>query len=814
MNTQPPLVSFGLIGDPQYADRPPMAGRCYRNALALLAGTVERLNREKLDFVAVPGDLGDGLGTDEIARVIRVLDRSRAPVRYAAGNHDFVLHTEQELARLFNVETLFYNFAVNGVRFHVLNSLEVSRFSPPGSERARLAAQYRSLHPELLLRDWDGMLAASSRLRLRRELEMSRAAGEISVILCHVPVYSGASGDNAVAWDSAELLELFDGFDHLKACFAGHYHPGGCAIRNGVLHKTVRAICNAAVPTAVIARVYPDRIELEGIGEESDACHPYHLGPATIRGEAPPGAVVMADSGELAEAGPDGRFELTVPAPGRYALKAVASGMADAFVPMVQAPAEGVRIAMPADPRRRLVRGDAGGPATLRITEGGRPVRWFDLAGNGYGGAAAAPGVWNEYCDRFWTSGRYAFSATGPVEQETGPYHPELRRRGWFKGDFHAHLIHGENTYRANLPFAAFLARAEHYDWLYLAAGFANDGALTDHHRLVRRLSTPDFLLRLNTEFPKNCHGHIGNAGVGPEFPACNPEAATNLELARRMIHDRGGVAVPVHPLYEDGIRRDKNGRAFSWMSGKELLLWLLCAPDITPCLDLFYNDDTPGAAEFWFMLLNRGYRIGCTATSDAAFDVGRPPGLGRGSTFIQMPELSEAGIVQGLRERRTMVSWDGAALLFGIDGHGPGTILKPTGKHRLQAEIFYRPDRQVELRIIRCGRLFERRLLKLPADGRESVEFEFEEHEDSWYLALLQETAEPGRLRSAASPVYFRTPHFREPEILPLPVPFPRELRDWMKYLTVKELTRPESFDELKRRLRKFLSDSTASKR
>lgn len=136
MNTQPPLVSFGLIGDPQYADRPPMAGRCYRNALALLAGTVERLNREKLDFVAVPGDLGDGLGTDEIARVIRVLDRSRAPVRYAAGNHDFVLHTEQELARLFNVETLFYNFAVNGVRFHVLNSLEVSRFSPPGSERA------------------------------------------------------------------------------------------------------------------------------------------------------------------------------------------------------------------------------------------------------------------------------------------------------------------------------------------------------------------------------------------------------------------------------------------------------------------------------------------------------------------------------------------------------------------------------------------------------------------------------------------------------------------------------------------------------
>ena len=60
MNTQPPLVSFGLIGDPQYADRPPMAGRCYRNALALLAGTVERLNRETRRRTRVVGTFPDG----------------------------------------------------------------------------------------------------------------------------------------------------------------------------------------------------------------------------------------------------------------------------------------------------------------------------------------------------------------------------------------------------------------------------------------------------------------------------------------------------------------------------------------------------------------------------------------------------------------------------------------------------------------------------------------------------------------------------------------------------------------------------------
>ncbi|UKI34730.1 MAG: CehA/McbA family metallohydrolase [Lentisphaeria bacterium] len=281
---------------------------------------------------------------------------------------------------------------------------------------------------------------------------------------------------------------------------------------------------------------------------------------------------------------------------------------------------------------------------------------------------------------------------------------PNCGSGGWFKGDFHAHLVHGENIYRGNLPLFAFAARAEHYDWLWCSSRFANDGDITDYKRLAERLSDDRFLLRLNAEFPKNRRGHVGNLGVEPITLLTDTDGVTNFELARRYITSRGGVAIPVHPLYNDVIR-EENGRRYSWMTGKEVFLWLLCAPEMMPCLDLFYNADTPGASEFWYMLLNLGYRIGCCATSDSAFDVGRTPGDGRGATFVRMEALTEAALLQGLRERRTVTTWDGAVVLLEIDGHTSGDILAPDGaRRRVLLSVYDRPGKRIDLKLIRNG--------------------------------------------------------------------------------------------------------------
>ena len=280
-------------------------------------------------------------------------------------------------------------------------------------------------------------------------------------------------------------------------------------------------------------------------------------------------------------------------------------------------------------------------------------------------------------------------------------------------------------------------------------------------------------------------------------------ECVTNFELARRYIDAEGGVAIPVHPLYND-IIREENGRPYSWMTGKEVFLWLLCAPEMMPCLDLFYNDNTPGASEFWYMLLNLGYRIGCTATSDAAFDVGRTPGDERGATFVRMGALTETELLKGLRERRTVVSWDGAVVLMEIDGFISGDILRPDGTlRRGRLTVYDRPGKEIDLKLIRNGCAVRSFFGRIPAEGTRYFEFEFVEREISWYLAELREKGTPDRIRSAASPIYFRDERFREPEILPAPRSFSREFLDWMKFLSIDELTSPETLEQFRRFLK-----------
>lgn len=802
--TEQALATFALIGDPQYADREPCGKRHYQYGYRLHRETIRSLNRvEGLDFIVSLGDLGDGSSREEIPLMLGNFRETAVPIRHVVGNHDYVQYTEAELLNLFGLNSMFYDFSVGTVRFIVLNGLDESRFSPAGSERRRHAAEFRASHPWLELREWDGMLSQISKEWLKRKLDESRSAGEFAVILCHVPVWHEATGEDARMWDHAELLELLDSYDHVRGWFAGHYHPGGIALRNGVLHKTVRAICNSAVPTASVARIYADRIELEGIGEEQDFVFPFEFVPARISGTAPAGSIVMADTGELTETQADGTFSLTVGAPGIYSLKAVAEGKADAFVPELHAPVSGVVIAMDESPERHLVRGDCGGFATLRVADDGKPVRWFDLAGTPFGGAEINKPCWHENSTNFWTRGPYAFSAAGTPSVQMEPFYPELRERGWFKGDFHAHLIHGENIYRGNLPLFAFAARAEHYDWLWCSSRFANDGDVTDCRRLAERLSDERFLLRLNAEFPKNWRGHVGNLGVEPITVGTDTEQVTNFELVRHYIASRGGVAIPVHPLYNDVIR-EENGRSFSWMTGKEVFLWLLCAPEMMPCLDLFYNDDTPGAAEFWYMLLNRGYRIGCTATSDAAFDVGRTPGSGRGATFVRMESLTESALLQGLRERRTVVSWDGAVVLLEIGGRSSGDLIPPDGTALpVVLTVYERPGKEIELKLIRNGACVGMFRETVPPGGKLTFETEIAERENCWYLAELREAGKPDRIRSAASPVYFRDERFREPEILPAPSSFSREFLDYMKFLPIEELMNPETFD----RYRDFLT-------
>ena len=802
-----PLVRFGLIADPQYADQDNKLGRNYRQAKDMYRQTLARLNQEPdLAFIMVLGDIIDGAKDDDMAQMLALAADSRVPVKYLAGNHDLQRHSEEQLKAFFGVDDLFYDFAAGGVRFVVINSQDVSLVADEASGRQQAAKDFLAAHNGVQFNSYDGMLSAERRQWLRDKLEAANTAGEDVVVFSHAPVWYLASSSRDLMWDHMEMLAVLDGCPRLRGFFAGHNHRGGLSPRRRVLHKTVKALVNASEPTACVVSMYQDRLDIRGIGAENDYAHPYDFAPVLVRGHAVPGAYVMANTGEITKAGDDGSFSLTLALPGVYCLKAVADGMADAYLPMLQLPvAEELHFAMTPEPGRRVVHGILASPAQLTITDDGQPVRSFDLAGNPYGGLTPPkPGMWHQNNRHYWTMGEYAFSARGKVKISRLHEHPLLRERGWYKGDFHAHIIHGENIYKSNVQHLAAICQAEGYDWMYLAGSFANDRAIADYQGIAEALSHERFLLRLNMEYPKTIYGHVGNVGVPPLTMPFDPEKRSNFAQAREYIYQAGGVAIPVHPLYTGALRKDKDsGRELSWMSGRDNALWLLCEPDMMPCLDLFYMSGSLSRTEkYWYSLLNRGYRIACSASSDAAYDVGRTPASGRGATFVKADALTEAAIVRAFQERRTMVSWNSAALIIDIDGKSSGDIIRPAGKHQLSVDAYNVPGREGHLRIMRNGNVFAEKTLRFPDDGHVRLEWPLAEQENCWYLAIM---TPPGKqeIAAAASPIYFRHDDFVPPEVLPFPKELPADLRDRIKFMTLDEIVSPAVFDEIADRLR-----------
>ena len=545
----------------------------------------------------------------------------------------------------------------------------------------------------------------------------------------------------------------------------------------------------------------------DGLSKDGAQFSPCHLTGRTL-----PGAWVVSNCGQITRANAKGDFDLLLPVQGIYCVKAMADGYSECIRPWLEVPTkEPIKLHLKClpEPRRRVVHGNIGHPAQLKITDSGLPIRGFDLAGTPVGSYNAAKGVWHEKNPFFWTTGEYCFTATGEVKIVESLNFPELRTRGWYKGDFHAHIVHYENFYRANLQQMAFVCRAENYDWIYLSGGHSNDDYPVDFVKLSEYLSDKKFFMRVNNEFPKNNYGHFGNINVLPigkrDVPrGWNEDNVTALEMCDCLVVKKGGVSIPVHPLYRGSVKKVdvSSGRKSYGMINKELMLWLLCRPDMIPVVDFFYSSDKRGE-EFWYRLLNKGYKIACCATSDAAFDVGRSPGVSH-ATYVKLGGLGGPEIVEAFRDGRTMVSYFGAAVIMNIDRHISGDVVRSGNKKmRLRVDAFGDPEARMTLRVVRNGKVIMERSEVVPKDGKFSMEKTITESGNAWYVATLKDEGSD-RIRAAASPIYFRTDDFTPPETFALPNPLPDKIKSRLLYLSPDELDTDEWYEELKEMLKK----------
>lgn len=352
---------------------------------------------------------------------------------------------------------------------------------------------------------------------------------------------------------------------------------------------------------------------------------------------------------------------------------------------------------------------------------------------------------------------------------------------GWYAGDAHNHISHGEKTFQTDIPFASRIARGQGCDWFY--AGYVW-GTYTTYYslstltELTLQANTTNFLCLWNKEYPKDFMGHMVCPGI-VDYRFLHENSPTNIfvnyphfELTKE-IEAQGGLSIYTHPLREYNWVSDSTyypGEQFPQNVAREFPFDILAIPELNPIIDFMtdFPDETDNP-QFWYYLLNRGYRIGCAAFTDAAFDR-IDCSIGHDMTYVYIPDTSKnpdgslnaSSIINACKQSKT-IGTSGPLVLFNIGNHIPGETITISTTNTFQATIqVYCVNRLgyylKTIALLRNGEVedyFDIHDMHLQSF---STTINFSESTQAWYLVRVTGTDQRKYLSQIAytSPIYF----------------------------------------------------------
>ncbi len=374
-----------------------------------------------------------------------------------------------------------------------------------------------------------------------------------------------------------------------------------------------------------------------------------------------------------------------------------------------------------------------------------------------------------------------------------------LRRLGWYCGDNHVHMIHGERAIIVDFPYVARAARAAGLDYMSLAQDW-NLASPTPARleQACKEVSTEDFQLIWNMEAPKNywrgnvskCLGHgwtLGARGYTPEGKSANEELtemnagdyesekdpAPNFET-HALVHSLRGIVSYTHPCRwwwgrwgGRGIYPLEEGKFISNLA-QELPYDTVVGPTYDT-IDILMQPEENAANEkalqLWFMLLNQGYRMPATASSDATFD--NPGGAvpGRARVYTRVHERNLGRIVEAMRAGRNFVT-TGPLLLLELGNYQIGDVIPGSTPIRLAGKVKAWAAGTVgsylrRVEVIRNGELVKRFEISSPRTEF-STEFEVSEAKTAWYVVRC--IGSGAGEEAITNPIYFEMPDYHAP--------------------------------------------------
>ena len=373
----------------------------------------------------------------------------------------------------------------------------------------------------------------------------------------------------------------------------------------------------------------------------------------------------------------------------------------------------------------------------------------------------------------------------------------------WVCGDNHVHMMHGERTVPVDFPYVALAARAEGLDYMSVAQAWSEaDPTPARLEARCRAASSPDMLLNWNMEMPKNyvrgdvthCLGHCWNLGmrgydgqgrdVIEELAAMSAAdfedrkaPAPNFE-SHALIHSAGGIVAYTHPCRRGwgtwggrGIYPVEEHKYLSNLA-QELPYDTLAGPTYD-CVDILMQtkerEVNEKGQQLWFMLLNKGYRIAGTASSDATFD--NPghgvPGAVRVYTKLD-GAVSAGAVAEAMKGGRNFVT-SGPLMSFSVEGSMPGEAIRLEEGRVLKCALRAwasgaAGEYLTQVELIRNGEPVS--TVELPHHPIEfATEFELPATGDGWIVARCY-GSDPVMQVAISNPVYIEGSPYQRPAV------------------------------------------------
>jgi len=232
-----PVIRFGIVTDPHYADADIKGSRYYRDSKTKMKQCVEFMNNEKVDFLIEIGDFKDNSSSQSesstleyLSTIEKIFTQFNGPRYHVLGNHDMdSISKQQFLAQIentgINKTRSYYSFDSNEIHFVVMDA----NYTDDGSDYDHGDFVWTDVNiPENQL-DW---------------LKQDLAETNTPVI---VFVHQRLDGTGSVFVNNAEQVrQILQQSRKVLTVFQGHHHEGGYSSVENIHYYTLKAMVEGA----------------------------------------------------------------------------------------------------------------------------------------------------------------------------------------------------------------------------------------------------------------------------------------------------------------------------------------------------------------------------------------------------------------------------------------------------------------------------------------------------------------------------------------------------------------------------------------